>query len=67
MCHEIQERPRLTNYESYRCRQQLGKVIGVEPAGNCVGDDPEQLQLGSFVENGDKGCVMWTMSATKTM
>ncbi|KAM0713457.1 hypothetical protein Q7P37_010419 [Cladosporium fusiforme] len=49
-----------------RCLKELGKVIGLEPTGQCVGDDPEQLDLGTFLENSDKGCVMWNMWAVKT-
>jgi hypothetical protein len=51
---------------SYRCRQELGKVIGLEPQGQCVGSDPSQLDLGTFIENGDKGCVLWNMWAVQT-
>jgi hypothetical protein len=57
--------PKLTL--TYRCRQELGKVIGLEPEGQCVGSDPAQLDLGSFFESGDKGCVLWNMWAVETL
>lgn len=52
---------------AYKCRQELNKVIGVEPKGQCVGSDPTQLDLGTFLENGDKGCVLWNMWAVQTL
>jgi hypothetical protein len=51
----------------YRCRQELGKVIGLEPEGQCVGSDPSLLDLGTFLENADKGCVLWNMWAVETL
>jgi hypothetical protein len=51
---------------SCRCRQELGKLMGIEPKGQCVGSDPAQLDLGTVLENGDKGCVLWNMWATET-
>lgn len=47
-----------------RCKRMLRKLISDEP-GMCVGQDPNKLELGSFLESGDKGCVLWTMSAIK--
>ena len=51
---------------SYRCRQELGKVIDLEPQGQCVGSDPAQLDLGTFIENSDKGCVLCNIWAVQT-
>lgn len=44
----------------------LNKVIGTEPKGMCVGSDPNKLDLGTFLEAGDKGCVLWNMWAVET-
>ncbi|OQO02809.1 hypothetical protein B0A48_11092 [Cryoendolithus antarcticus] len=49
-----------------RCHQELSKLIGIEPKGQCVSSDPSKLELGSFLENGDKGCVLWNMWAVQT-
>ncbi|KAK2767034.1 hypothetical protein FQN54_006352 [Arachnomyces sp. PD_36] len=49
-----------------RCKDNLRKVIGVEPSGQCVGSDPNQLDLGSVFESGEKGCVLWNMWAVAT-
>lgn len=51
---------------SYRCRQELGKLMGIEPKGQCVGSDSAQLDLDTVLENGDDGCVMWNMWAVQT-
>ncbi|PGH10715.1 hypothetical protein AJ79_05306 [Helicocarpus griseus UAMH5409] len=48
-----------------RCKRMLRKLIGVEPEGMCVGSDPNKLDLGDFLESGDKGCVRWSMFAQK--
>ncbi|WEW59871.1 hypothetical protein PRK78_005352 [Emydomyces testavorans] len=49
-----------------RCKSMLNKVIGVEPKGMCVGSDANKLDLGSFLESGDKGCVLWNMWTVET-
>ncbi|KAF2759134.1 hypothetical protein EJ05DRAFT_475364 [Pseudovirgaria hyperparasitica] len=49
-----------------RCKRYLRKVMGVEPKGQCVGSDPSKLDLGSFLESGDKGCVLWNFYAVNT-
>ncbi|KAF4550009.1 Hypothetical protein D9617_19g103140 [Elsinoe fawcettii] len=49
-----------------RCETSLKKLIGVGSKGQCVGSDPNSLQLGTFVEAGGKGCVAWTFSARAT-
>lgn len=36
----------------------LAKAIGEGPGGDCVNDDGG-LDLGTFIEVGDKGCVTW--------
>ncbi|KAI0517994.1 hypothetical protein F5B22DRAFT_601350 [Xylaria bambusicola] len=45
-----------------RCKQMLGKFIGTESVSECV-NDKSKLDLGSFIESGDKGCVVWNMWA----
>lgn len=59
-------RPSYTDCHANRCKGNLRKVMGVEPKGQCVGSDPSKLDLGSFMESGDKGCVLWNMYAVAT-
>jgi hypothetical protein len=50
----------------HRCHKELGKAIGVEPQGQCVGGDPAKLDLGTFLENAENGCVLWNMWVVQT-
>ncbi|EEP80521.1 predicted protein [Uncinocarpus reesii 1704] len=49
-----------------KCKDMLNKVIGIDPKGMCVGKDPKKLDLGSFLESSEKGCVLWNMWAVET-
>ncbi|PGH27604.1 hypothetical protein AJ80_00617 [Polytolypa hystricis UAMH7299] len=49
--------------QDWRCQEMFGKVSGAQGNGKCVGKDPDQLDLGSFLEVGEKGCVLWNMWA----
>lgn len=43
----------------------LAKFIGEGGVSKCA-DDENELDLGSIIENGDKGCVVWNAWAVKT-
>lgn len=43
----------------------MAKVIGEGPGGDCVAGEDE-MDLGTFIEVGDKGCVTWNAWAVKT-
>lgn len=36
----------------------LGMFTGDEAIDMCIGDDPNKLDLGTIIENADKGCVV---------
>jgi hypothetical protein len=35
----------------------LSKLTGHASVGQCVGNDKNKLDIGTFVESGEKGCV----------
>ncbi|XXH01316.1 hypothetical protein Hte_007673 [Hypoxylon texense] len=58
--------PQVYEIHGDRCKHMLGKLIGTESVSKCVGSDRDKLDLGTFVESGEKGCVTWNMWAVKT-
>ncbi|KAI1373269.1 hypothetical protein F4677DRAFT_225983 [Hypoxylon crocopeplum] len=58
--------PQVYEIHGDRCKQMLGKLIGDGSVSKCVGNDKNKLDLGTFVESGEKGCVTWNMWAVKT-
>lgn len=44
----------------------LGKLIGDGTVGKCDSDSSNKFGLGTIIESGEKGCVLWNMWATKT-
>ncbi|KAI1127400.1 hypothetical protein F5Y10DRAFT_242970 [Nemania abortiva] len=56
--------PQVYEIHGERCKLMLGKLIGTQSVSACV-NDTSKLDLGTFVESGDKGCVIWNMWAIK--